>query len=378
MRIVVLLIVLFSGLQLQAYSEFISLGYSRCTDCHNNPTGGTLSPQGREIWKAYISRPLLSAEDNTPNAHSEHISSDSSRWWMRGHASYRGQYRRRNPGSDEDQVQWSHEKLMLGLHGQNEVFNQPVFFSISAIHKPLAEEKHSNQIERFLIGEFYIRTPIQENTQLYIGLLPIVFGNEILDSSSFYKNHFSLKSNQRTESVLVHFQNHNQGISLQAFQGDPDFDSQFRKKGFSAKWEQEVHRHTQAGISFYQDKNDYQKTQIISVHARAALNFGSSLHFEHGWGTEAPQIDRNIHSNYSTLQAMSLLQRGNYVRSWVERQHLPTLISNLESWRWGIGFLSLPTEFLEFRADVYQTKILSPIRTSRDEWTLQGQIHVNL
>ena len=130
------------------------------------------------------------------------------------------------------------------------------------------------------------------------------------------------------------------------------------------------------GGSFMTGKSTYLDQSHISTHARLGFGKGNSIMGEVGLNKKTIlNSQTTINGRYAFLQGHVMAKRGLFTLLTTE-YYVPNTELKNEVMRIGPGFQYFPNQGIEFRVDVYNSRVFSQTSVSEDSWDLTGQVHL--
>lgn len=146
--------------------------------------------------------------------------------------------------------------------------------------------------------------------------------------------------------------------------------------GLATHFEYNATRKFRPGFSTQISKSDFLKRYAYALHARAGFGEGNSVMVELGQvKKEEPKKGISTTSQYWMIQTHALLSKGFFFLNTIES--LTSNISvNSRIIRWGPGIQYFLIQGLEFRMEVFNTRLYSESANTNDRWDLTGQVHL--
>lgn len=378
-KILVIALIFMCEYSILAYPNYISFSYQSCLTCHYNPFGnGQLTDYGRAVNAAEIIDTTFTKDKLTENELSEisgfmfgKVKSNK----LKPSLSYRGLYLKTNVGEDTTESSWINMMADVGLvyrplETDNLIIVGSIGYAPSPLNNPNSEE------DNYRSREHYIGFRINKNHGFYFGMMDKVFGLRIPDHNSFSRSVTSLTMNDGAHSALYHYTNTSIDVGLQYFIGNLSQEADLRQVGASAQIEYSINNTFRIGSSYLSQSNRFLEQVMYSLHTRRGIGKGSSIMAEFGRVTKKTisSGDDNT-SQYLFLQNHIQLKRGLFTILTFEHYK-----SNLEledsAIKIGPALQYFPFVGVELRADLYNTKVISPNNYSNDNWVFAGQVHL--
>lgn len=374
------LLFLFSS-QSFGYANFIGHGYTSCFNCHFSPFGGgQLNDYGRAVSATAISSRALypeSVSEEDLAYVSGFLFKKPKQDILRLQANYRGFNLYSNPNTDNESKRWItmqsdiRATLKLGKNKQwiisGEYGRSPM--PDSPLQEGLKEKDHYAR-------NYYVGYRPNQSLGIYAGLMDKVYGLRIVEHVAFSRQNPRVTQNDSTHGVSVHLIKNDWELGVQGFLGHLDQEAPFRMKGASLMSEKTVGGIHRIGFSAITQKNDFQRINSASIHAKLNLKEGSALLAEVGQ-TSKKAISQGISqdSRYGLLQTYLRPWRGVYFLSNIEYQQ-QDIHKDDYLIRIGPGLQLFPMQRVELRADLYNTRNFSKDNTRKDSWLLLLQTHL--
>lgn len=364
-----------------AYPEFIGYGYGSCITCHYNGLGnGPLNDYGRGVWAAEIADNVFSSKASLEDlsASSGFLGSTALPAWLRPHVKYRGINVQPNPGSENSKSTFYHMQLDVG---STLIFDEEQKYMIVANYGyiPSPDRSQRNNLNRFRTRDLFLRAQLSETLWLYLGKMEKAYGIRNVDHTSYNRLPQELNQNTQAHGAVLHYIGETMELALNPFNGNMDAEAQsFEQKGVSFTSEVEVIEKGRVGVSALksasQEKNEI---ALAGLHWKQGLSTGTALLAEYGMVQKKdPTSARN--GSYTFLQSMIRLYKGNHFITNIERYNQDVASEAPDQWKVGLGLLYFPFQRLEFRAHAVHQRSVSSDAVTKDNWALQGQVHLAL
>jgi hypothetical protein len=369
--------------EVRAYPEFIGYGYSSCLTCHFNGHGsGPLNDYGRALWSAEISSRAWASKSTTDEMLGEKSgflgSSEALPWWLRPSLKYRGLWNKTALGSPQTQEKFYHMQADLGSVLLLDQDQKNIFVVTYGFFPLTAADSQNGKINRFLAKDLYLRSQIGEQIWIYVGLQDKVFGIRNVDHTSFSRRpqKVTLKNDQSV-GLTSHWVAEEFELSAQVFVGNPQEAQDIQMKGGSLKYEKKLSEKNQMGFSALSQKNTSQQLDMTAIEYRSGYQTGSALLGEFGFLTKTESAAKKTGS-WLLLGTQNQIDRGYFMRFFIERFNEEFRSSSPDQWRWNLGLMAFPLPRMELRLDLWHLRPLQNYGASEDQWAAQGQIHVSL
>lgn len=365
------------------YPQFSGFGYDSCLTCHYNPFGnGPLTDYGRALGATTVSARSFYKSTTTDEYLGEHSgfahSKINPRARVRPSFDYRGLHLQANLGQEAEKTEFIHMDavanvvLRLGPKKNEDKF----FASVSFGHAPAPRSKKNWDEPEYRSREHYLGLRMTKNSGLYIGLMDKVFGIRIPDHIAFSKITTNTTMNDQAHGLLYHYTGKLVEIGINPFIGNLSQDANLRQKGSTAHFEYSWDEKLRVGVSGLFSSSTYLSQQSYAAFMKKSFGKGSSILAEMGTTTKTAKLGTaNRSSQYFFLQSYVLLQRGLFTFGTFE-----FLNANTENedkvLRVGPGIQYFPIQGLEFRLDIYNSRVFAKKTISDDVWNLTTQVHL--
>jgi len=379
-RLLFILLILFPALS-WAYPNYIGHSYTSCLNCHYNPFGnGPVNDYGRAV-----SATLISARWLYPKTWTEEDLAEKSGFlfrkpkqdWFRTQVNYRRFRLTRNPGGKNQTELWitmQADARAIVKFGENDRFI--AVFNHGYAPAPLSKVSGVKDEDTWRSREHYVGYKFTPKFGVYAGLMDKVYGIRVVEHIAFSRTFPQVAQNDQTHGVMAHFLNENWEGGFHGFLGNLSQKEDLRMKGGSTMIERTVGGMHRLGFSYLNSSNLYNSLQSYAVHARLNLKEGSSVIAEAGQVSKTITATKEkIDSRYGLLQTYLRPIRGIYVFNNIEYAKADLTDDNYIV-RWGPGVQIFPAQRIEFRGDIYNTRVFGPETSVPDSWTLLLQTHL--
>lgn len=377
-KIVIATFALFFIGKVWAYPNFIGFSYQSCLTCHYNPFGnGPLNDYGRALGAGVVADRLIWAKNKSEDqvaSQSGFMFSTPKQQWFRPSFDYRGINIVRDFDGPNQASDFIHMQADLNVVIKNP--SNKWYASASVGYAPTPRGQLTNNEPNYRSREHYLAYRMNESSGLYIGLMDKVFGIRISDHSAFSRSVTKLAQNDQTHGIVFHYTKPQVEFGVHYFLGNLDQEASLRQVGLSGQLEYTLNPKARLGFSVLSSKSDVVKDLAWSFHFRKGLSKGSSLIFESGQMVRTSvATSSSTTSHYGLLQGHILARRGLFIFNKMEYLRSNTSVDDYVV-RVGPGFQFFPFQGLEFRSDLYNSRVYSAKTSSRDQWTLTGQVHL--
>lgn len=366
----------------RAYPNFIGYGYTSCTVCHFNPYGnGPLTDYGRAVGASTISddRWWFGARSlDQIGKKSGFLYSQPSTKRIRPSLGYRGLLLRTNLGKKGSKSEWINmdgkASLVIKLGPQSDL--NKFFISGTIGYAPVPRNGSNPNAKTYRSREYYIAYRPTKNLGFYAGLLDKIYGLRIANHTAFSRTITSNTMNDQTHSIVMNYAAKSFELGIQPFIGNLGQKSSIRQKGFATHFEYNATRKFRPGFSTQVSKSEFLKSYAYAFHARAGFGEGNSVMAEIGQ-VKKEQTKKGVSTNsmYWMIQTHSLLTKGLFFLNTIESL-TPNTSVNSRIIRWGPGIQYFLIQGLEFRMEVFNTRLYSESANTNDRWDFTGQVHL--
>lgn len=378
---VIILFGIISIKDVEAYPHFVGYGYTSCLTCHYNPYGsGPLNDYGRALSATAISARMFHADFVTEEEIAEKsgfLYGQPKNTWFRPSFDYRGLLLRRDFGEETQTIEWI--DMMADANIVLKFLDNKLYMSTTVGYAPIPDRLKDSEekIDEYLIREAYIGYRPNENWGVYLGHMDKIFGIRIAEHSSYSRSVTDLSHNDQTYGMQVHFMKGNFEIGTGVFVGNQAQEDELRQKGASVKVDYVMPHKGTIGFSSLKSESEFLETYMQAFHLKTSAGRGASFLAEVGSVKKsAKQISDYTPdvSNYALAQIYLNPKRGVYFVNSVE--YLKTEKKDDYSIRFGPGLQIFPSQRVEIKADLYNTRNFSKTSSSRDTWDLLTQVHL--
>ncbi|MBL7666003.1 MAG: hypothetical protein JNM93_12785 [Bacteriovoracaceae bacterium] len=357
-----------------SYPNYIGHGYSSCLTCHYNPFGnGPLNDYGRAISATVISTQFFSSDKKTDEQLSQSsafFGKTPSNKWFRPSFDYRGLYLIRNfkeEQQDEDFIQMQADANVVFKFGARD----QLIFSGTLGYAPTPKGGALESQPKYRTREHYIGWRPVSSFGIYAGLMDKIFGLRIPEHTAYSRSFTNLGMNDQAHGIQLHYTTEKIDVGYNYFIGNLVQEADVRQVGHSGMFEYSFSKTLRLGASVLTSQSEYLKMTMAALHARAGIGKGSSIMFETGY------VDRQTFKTgyYNMLQGYLRLSKGLYLINTFEYQKEDTE-SESELMRVGPGIQFFPSQRVEFRADLFNSRTYSPEYAVEDVWDITAQLHL--
>lgn len=388
--ILLLPILVFTGLFApsvgQAYPDFISYGYNTCITCHYNGQGnGPLNDYGRALFSTEIASRALFSEKATEEeiaAQSGFLGSTQLPWWIRPGIKYRGLYFVNSPGSE------AAVKRYVTMQGDLNVAIQLdskakylIVLSGGFSPTPAARQNSKDPKDKNLISrEHYFRWQMHKKFFTYFGLMDKVYGIRTADHTAYSREVTGVAQNDQAHGVMAQYYGDSWEFTAQGFAGNLiQEDAPNRQKGGALMAEFDLAEKSRIGTGVLYSANEFVKKTRFEIHSKLGLDKGNSFLTEIGLVQNNPvAVPNKKFGGYLRIENIYLITRGYNLLSQVEYYNATLSPESPDRTRWTVGFLTFPMPRMEFRAGFVNGRAISDTSISKDQWSLQTQLHLSL
>lgn len=372
-------------LTVQAYPEFIGMGYTGCMTCHFNGAGnGGLNDYGRGLFAAEIASKLLwnsRKSDDTLATKSGFLGSKTLPFWFRPSIKYRGLNVDQNPGSKEQHSKKFYQMQQdLNVHMPlNEEQTLLLAFNLGTV----ADESAASPNKPFsgsmvITREHYLRGQLAESLWFYLGFMDKVFGIRHPDHTAINRSFLGLGQNHQVHGLVLHYAKDANEFFFNPFFGNLLIESKSQLPGFTIHYEREPMEMLRIGFSFMRDRDAVAiERNTLAFLVKRGLEGGHSLLFETGIKNSMSSSLKTSNSAYVWSQATMKLVRGLFFQTQMEYFKGDITKLATESLRFGLGFLAFPFQRVELRVSGVSSRAINPITVDNDTWSMLSQVHLS-
>jgi len=364
---------------IKAYPQFVGLGYTSCITCHYNPSGnGPLNDYGRAIGSTGVAADwFYSAEDTEEDIVSRSgffFNKPDTNSWIKPSFDYRGLFFQNNYGKDTQDNEFIN--MMADFNIVIKSKDNKFFLSYTIGYAPVRENLEQSGIDydKYRVREAYAGYRLSPDFGLYLGLNDKIYGIRIAEHSNYSRAVNNLSQNDQSLGLQFHYSKPSFEVSGGYFVGNPVQDEKLRQKGFSVKADYVVAHKASVGVSVLSSKNEYLKQFMSAFHVKSAVGKGSAVLLEVGQVKKQSVSGAKESSEfYGYGQSYLNIMRGVYLINSLEFYQNSNKDLNMKA---GPGIQIFPSQKLEFRFEVYNTRVISSDQSTEDKWDLLSQIHV--
>ncbi len=365
-----------------AYPNFIGHGYNSCITCHYNPFGnGPINDYGRAVSGTAI------ASRNFYSSHKpeEKIGEETGFLFrpmpnnvFRPFVGYRGMILKRNVGEVNETSEYINMQLDVNTvfkFGEADKYIASFTMGYTPIPRSLKNTPAANDYDEYRTREHYVGYRPSPSLGIYAGLMDKTYGIRLVEHNSFSRTVPQLTMNDQSHGVVIHYIKDKFEGGLNYFVGNMAQDADLRQKGFAGTFEYTMFENFRPGFSYLSSENKYLKMSSMATHLRSSLGNTGSLMTEIGVTEKAPVTTGVAKKEvYGFLQAHLKSTRGLYILNSVE-YYKKTSESNYKI-RFGPSLQYFPISRIEFRFDLYNTRVFSSSKSTPDTWDFLGQLHL--
>lgn len=378
---------LLSGIQAHAYPDFIGYGYRSCLVCHESGGGGgALTDYGRGVFASEIAanpvRKWLNDEEAAQV--SNFLGPVEFPFWLRMGFKYRALTVERSPGTKpKRQYHYNMQNDLNFNLFANEAHTLGLITTMGYVENPVAlyPNKTMKEDSYLFYREYYLKANVAKEFWLYAGMMDKVFGIKTANHTAVNRAPLSLGQNDQVHAGLVQWARKDEDIFLQYWLGNLHLPKEDRRRGGSVMLDKKWGSMHSWGFSYLNESKEGVKQNIYSLHNKMGFRDGNSLLMEGGYRVETTEQDgasTNSNSYYIFTQNNLNLTRGVFFVSGLELSKNTTVSSNPENLRWDLGFLIFPIQKVEVRFSGVNQKTIGAEDATKDQWSLQSQIHLSL
>ncbi len=381
-----LLLISYFSIQAWSYPDFIGYGYKTCIMCHYNSQGnGPLTDYGRALFSQEIAARNFWTSDKTSDEevaekYSGFIPGTELPWWIRPSVKYRGLWFQTKPGGSESISRWIQMQRDINVVVSFDEASQKIFVLNYGLTGIPATDYYGdgNKIDA-ISREHYFRFYLTDKLLVETGLMDKVYGLRTSNHTQYSRAAIGLGQDDQVHGTHLQWIEENWDASLHLFAGNLFRPAAVRKAGGAFQFEYSLGEKTRIGASALTEKNEQIESKRLAIHSRWGFprNQGSSILFETGLMQDQTVGSNSTTGVYSLLQSVVHFVRGYNFLTVIERSQSEAKFSAPELERWTFGFLMFPLQRTEVRLTAVQFKNFSPEAVSKDQWQLQGQVHVS-
>lgn len=369
-----------------AYPDFIGIGYTACITCHfNGAGGGALNDYGRSLFASEIAaKPFWrsSISDEELSQKSGLIGSKELPYWIRPSLKYRGLSLEKNPGSKEFKTnQYYQMQRDLNFHfpfNENQTLLLALNLGLVEDKEDASPSKTFSDDSLILSREYYLRAQLSEVLWFYIGLMDKAFGIRHPDHTAVNRWFLGLGQNHQVHGVTLHYVKDNSEFFFNPFVGNLHLGKSKQYSGVSFHYEYEPGEKWRLGFSLMRDQDSLSlEKSTLAFFLKRGIEGGHSVLFETGLKDYLNLTNQRVTSFYLWTQSQIRLLRGYYLQSVMEYLKSDIKGLNSENLKFGVGFLFFPIQRLEWRVTAVSSRIIDPSRIEKDSWNLLSQVHLS-
>lgn len=365
------------------YTSMIGYGFKSCLNCHYNAFGGgPLTDFGRSTSAVTLD----SMRFQPGGINDEQVASTSGFLgttrlpnWLRPYVKYRGVQTSTDINRTKTESTYTTTQLDAGLTLQFGSDNQWLISgSVGYGKKPRTplEKEDEEKYNDFTSREYYLSYAPFSAFRIYAGLMDKVYGIRTVDYDSFAKSQNDLGQNDQVHGVFLHFYHDLFEIGASGFFDDLRKEDLNRRKGASLRFETGTDD-IRIGLSAMGALSEYKVMDQQSLHLRMSFGEGSSILAEGGVVRDRNKPgDFKSQGIYGYLRGQIKLFRGLHFLNTLDFVRQDIKQDSPLTFRLGPGLQFFPTNRLELRADLINTKSFSDKSVDRDTWDLRAQVHV--
>ncbi len=368
-----------------AYPDFIGYGYKTCIMCHYNSQGnGPLTDYGRAIFSQEIAArnfwtPEAKTDEEIAEKYSGFIPGVELPWWVRPSLKYRGLWFKTNPGSSTSKTRWINMQRDINVTFSFDQNSRTIFTVNYGLLAEADTDYYGNGKKIDMVTrEHYLRTYLSEKLLFAVGLMDKVYGLRTGDHTASSRGAIGLGQDDQAHGVLLQWFEEDWDVSLNGWVGNLFEEVADRKKGGSLQFEYGLSEKDRIGMSVLSEANELTSSKRVAIHNRWGFpKSNSSILAEFGMKHDHTKGSTATVGSYGLIQSLINFARGYNFLTTIERSQRESKFSSPEVQRWTFGFLMFPIQRTELRMTAVQIKNFSPATVSRDQWQLQGQVHVS-
>lgn len=365
------------------YPNFIGHGYNSCITCHFNPLGnGPINDYGRAVSATGIaSRSFYNdkkPEDLIANE-SGFLFRSFKQNVFRPYIGYRGLLLKNNYGLSNQSTDWINMQADFNAvlkFGKNDKFIMSGTVGYAPVPRVYENTSKKDSTKEYRSREHYIGFRPSMNWGVYFGLLDKAYGVRVVEHTAYTRATPLLTMNDQSHGVLFHTSRPKFDWAIHYFIGNLSQEKDLRQKGFSSMFEYTLGENSRPGFSFLSSSNNYIKLNSASVHLRTGIGHGNSILFEVGKSSKKLKIGTAAETEemFSFFQNYLMLTRGFFLLNSIE--YYKNISRNDYKIRFGPSLQYFPISKMEYRLDLYNTRIFDKSRSVPDSWSLLGQVHL--
>ena len=386
MQILIITLLCYFSIPTWAYPDFIGYGYKTCVMCHYNSQGnGPLTDYGRALFSQEIAaRNFWLADKLTDEDYAEKYTGffpgNDLPWWIRPSIKYRGLWFQTKPGGTDSVGRWIQMQRDLNLVFSFDEASQNIIvlnYGLTAL--PATDYYGDGKTTDAVSREHYFRFYPMKKLLMATGLMDKVYGLRTSNHTQYSRAAIGLGQDDQVHGVHLQWNEEEWDASLHLFAGNLLRPAATRKAGGSLQFEYTLGEKTRVGASALTEKNELISSKRFALHSRWGFPNapGSSVLVEAGLKQDEAVGSKETTGVYSLVQSLIHLVRGYNFLTVIERSQKEAKFSSTEFERWTFGFLLFPLQRTEVRLTAVQFKNFSPEVVSKDQWQLQGQVHVS-
>lgn len=368
-----------------AYPDFIAYGYKTCVMCHYNSQGnGPLTDYGRALFSQEIAaRNFWTSkkvtDEEIAEKYSGFIPGTELPWWIRPSIKYRGLWVKTNPGSSKSKTRWINMQRDFNLAiSFDEASRTVLVLNYGLTYEKEIDYYGDGKKVSAISREHYLRTYIGEKLLVAAGLMDKVYGIRTGDHTAYSRGGLDIGQDSQVHGLLLQWMEEEWDLSFHGWAGNMFRPKDARKPGGSIQFEYGIGEKDRIGFSAMTQSNKTIKESRFGIHNRWGFpkSYGSIL-VELGVKQDQLTGSKATLGSYGLIQSMINITRGFNLLTIIERAQRESKFSSPEQQRWTLGFLTFPLQRTEVRMSAVQEKNFSAESVSRDNWQIQGQVHVS-
>lgn len=347
---------------------------------------GPLTDYGRAVGSTAISDRILRDEATTDDdigKTSGFMFMKPMNTWFRPSFDYRGLTLKTNYDELNEENEYIHMMadlnvvLRLGPKDNKDKFIMSYTLGYAPTPRALKDNNSIEKEDNFRTREHYLGWRINPKWGLYGGLMDKAFGIRVPDHNAFSRSTTGLGMNDQSHGLLLHYTTPAFEYAINTFMGNLSQEATVRQMGASGTFEWTATKKTRVGASVLNSKSDFLQQGLYAVHMRSAFGKGSSVMIEVGQQSKKAIIrGTSTTSRYIFTQNHVRLRRGLNMVNTLEYLKADTSKKEDKVIRLGPGIQYFLNQGLEFRLDIYNTKVFSETSVSDDSWDVTGQYHI--
>ncbi|MGE0762224.1 MAG: hypothetical protein AB7N80_02985 [Bdellovibrionales bacterium] len=364
-----------------AYPEFIGIGYGSCLTCHYNGQGnGPLNDYGRALLSAEVSsRVFTSNNEEKLSASSGFFGTKQLPWWIRPGIKARNLWMHTNPGGTETRsrsiLMQADFNLAILMDPQ-----QKLIFVGGIGYQPKPATATATKTEPYISREHYVRWRAGDPLWVYMGFMDKTYGLRIVNHTAFSRAGIGLGQNDQSHGAVLHYVQPTWELTANPFLGNLyKAKASEQQRGIAVLYDREWSKDIRVGASVLSSSSKILETTKVGAQVRAGIGYGAAVLLDAGLlRNHTPSTDVTQQGYYVFSQMSQRLARGYHLFFVGQANKKNMKATETDFFKAGAGLLMFPFPRLELRAEVENTRSISPNDVSPEGWLALVQAHLSL